>query len=124
MTVAEVLIFAESIGLGGVVAIARADDGGVVVEEEADIALEMNGGGEVFAGREIDRAAAGVVTFLDGEIDGGRVIGETVGGGAEVQDIIDIGGERGLGEMGRREGIGGFGGAGGNSGGSEEQFEG
>jgi hypothetical protein len=81
----------------------------------------MNGGGEIFAGRKVDRATAGIVTFLNGLVDGGGVVREAAGGRAEVQDVIGIGGKCMQREMGWRERIGGFGCARGGE--SDEQDE-
>ena len=120
MGVADVLEFFELVGFGGFVAGGEAFDGGVVVEEEAEIGGEVDGGGHVFAVGEVEGAAALGGEGFDGFVDGGCVVGFAVAGGAELFDVEGGGGDGGLGDGGRGEVfVLEVGGAGGEGGGGE-----
>ena len=75
--------------VGGV---AAAQQDGAGVHFERDVALELDGAGEVHAGREVDRAAARLGGDQDGARDGGGVLRHAVAGGAVLAHVIRGGG--------------------------------
>ena len=84
VAVAEVLLFVPLIGLGGVVRfrIGGCFDDSAVIEIQADVALQVNGAGEILSCREVDRTAARRASGINGAVDGGRGIGLATAAGA------------------------------------------
>ena len=67
-------------GIGG-------EDGGALVEMEMDVALEVDGEAEIGSGGKEDEAAAGSCSGFNGAIDGGRIEGFAVAGGAVLAHV-------------------------------------
>ena len=90
VAVAKILKFVPGIGLGRIVAAARArgrrvgsHDGRTRVEQQSDVALQVDGIAEIISRREAHDTAACRGCRVDRFIDGGRVQSLAVAGGAE-----------------------------------------
>src|SRR5436190_11660661 len=109
MTVTVVLVLIELIGFGFVVAAVGAGDHRLGIEHEADVALEMNGGGRIDTRWKDDIAATGAMTLFDGLVDRRGVVGLAVASRAELANVEFGILEDGSGDLGWSEGVGGVG---------------
>ena len=88
MGVTEILIGLGGVAFGRVVDLSiGGDDGCAVVEIQADIALEMNGGAKILPGGEMHRAAALIAGGIDGAVDGDAVERFAVAGCAKGTNV-------------------------------------
>ena len=101
VAVAKILKFVPGVGLGRIVAAARArgrrvgsHDGRARVEKQSDVALQVDGVAEIISRREAHDAAACRGCRVDRFIDSGRVQSFAVAGGAESSYVESAPGGR------------------------------
>ena len=96
MAVAAVLIFAERIWLGRFKRAGQTEDDRIFVEQQTHVALEMNRAGRISARRKSHRTlrlatrTAVRIAFLDGPVDGGRVVGDAIAFRAKIFHIVSF----------------------------------
>ena len=90
VAVAKILKFVPGVGLGRIIAAARArgrrigrDDGCARIEKQSDVALQVNGIAEIISRREANDAAAGCGRGVDGFVDSWRVQSFAIASSAE-----------------------------------------